>query len=133
PESTIGFFQHIPFPSYEVFRLLPWRKELLEGMLGADLVGFHTYDDMRHFLSSVNRILGYGGMHGWINTGSRSLLVDSFPMGIDYEKYANVAGTEEVIRQEESFRKKLGAEKIIISIDRLDYSKGIPQRLEAFE
>jgi len=133
PESTIGFFQHIPFPSYEVFRLLPWRKELLEGMLGSDLIGFHTYDDMRHFLSSVNRILGYGGMHGWINVGNRSLLVDSFPMGIDYEKYATVAGSEEVLKQEKSFRQKLAAEKIIISIDRLDYSKGIPQRLEAFE
>jgi trehalose 6-phosphate synthase/phosphatase len=133
PDSTIGFFLHIPFPSYEVFRLLPWRKELLEGMLGADLVGFHTYDDMRHFLSSVNRILGYGGMHGWVNVGNRSLLVDSFPMGIDYEKYASVAGSDKVIKKEKSFRQKLDAEKIIISIDRLDYSKGIPQRLEAFE
>ena len=57
PESSIGFFLHIPFPSYEVFRLLPWRKELLNGLLGADLIGFHTYDDMRHFLSSVNRII----------------------------------------------------------------------------
>ncbi len=133
PDATIGFFQHIPFPSYEVFRLLPWRKELLEGMLGADLVGFHTYDDMRHFLSSVNRILGYGGMHGWINTGNRSLLVDSFPMGIDYEKYAEVAASEKVLKLEKEYRKNVGTENIIISIDRLDYSKGIPQRLVAFE
>ncbi|MEJ8757289.1 bifunctional alpha,alpha-trehalose-phosphate synthase (UDP-forming)/trehalose-phosphatase [Pontibacter sp. H259] len=133
PNVTIGFFQHIPFPSYEVFRLLPWRKEILEGMLGADLIGFHTYDDMRHFLSSVNRILGFGGMHGWINTGVRSLLVDSFPMGIDYEKYANVAASREVQKLEEQYRKNVGTENIIISIDRLDYSKGIPQRLQAFE
>ncbi|WP_162427090.1 bifunctional alpha,alpha-trehalose-phosphate synthase (UDP-forming)/trehalose-phosphatase [Pontibacter pudoricolor] len=133
PDATIGFFQHIPFPSYEVFRLLPWRKELLEGMLGADLVGFHTYDDMRHFLSSVNRLIGYGGMHGWINTGSRSLLVDSFPMGIDYEKYSEVAASPEVLKLEEQYRKNVGTENIIISIDRLDYSKGIPQRLQAFE
>jgi trehalose 6-phosphate synthase/phosphatase len=133
PHATIGFFQHIPFPSYEIFRLLPWRREILEGMLGSDLIGFHTYDDMRHFLSSVNRIIGYGGMHGWVNTGTRSLLVDSFPMGIDYEKYATVAATEEVKKREKIFRTNLTAQKIILSIDRLDYSKGIPQRLEAFE
>ncbi|MDX5421993.1 MAG: bifunctional alpha,alpha-trehalose-phosphate synthase (UDP-forming)/trehalose-phosphatase [Hymenobacteraceae bacterium] len=133
PDSTIGFFQHIPFPSYEVFRLLPWRKEILVGMLGSDLIGFHTYDDMRHFLSSVNRIVGYGSMHGWINMESRSLLVDSFPMGIDYDKYASIAKTEEVIKREKIYRNNLVAEKLIISIDRLDYSKGIPQRLEAFE
>ncbi|PTX18798.1 trehalose 6-phosphate synthase/phosphatase [Pontibacter mucosus] len=133
PDSTIGFFQHIPFPSYEVFRLLPWRKELLEGMLGADLIGFHTYDDMRHFLSSVNRIVGYGSMHGWVNTPNRSLLVDSFPMGIDYEKYAGTAATDEVMKRERIYKSNLNAEKIILSIDRLDYSKGIPQRLRAFE
>lgn len=133
PNSTIGFFQHIPFPSYEIFRLLPWRREILEGMLGADLIGFHTYDDMRHFLSSVNRIVGYGSTHGWINTGSRSLLIDSFPMGIDYEKYAEVAATDEVIKREKVYRGNLVAKKIILSIDRLDYSKGIPQRLHAFE
>src|SRR5690606_1571320 len=117
PDATIGFFQHIPFPSYEVFRLLPCRKELMEGMLGADQVGFHTYDDMRHFLSSVNRILGYGGMHGWINTGNRSLLVVSFPMGIDYEKYAEVAASEKVLKLEKEYRKNVGTENIIISID----------------
>ncbi|MFD2999554.1 bifunctional alpha,alpha-trehalose-phosphate synthase (UDP-forming)/trehalose-phosphatase [Pontibacter toksunensis] len=133
PNSTIGFFQHIPFPSYEVFRLLPWRKELLEGMLGSDLVGFHTYDDMRHFLSSVNRLVGYGSMHGWINTNNRSLLVDSFPMGIDYEKYSSTAATEEVQKREQIYRGNLNAEKVILSIDRLDYSKGIAQRLKAFE
>ena len=55
---SIGFFLHIPFPSYESFRLIPWRRELLEGMMGADFLGFHTYDDMRHFLSSVNRLAG---------------------------------------------------------------------------
>lgn len=133
PNSTIGFFQHIPFPSYEVFRLLPWRKEILEGMLGSDLIGFHTYDDMRHFLSAVNRIVGLGSMHGWINTNSRSLLVDSFPMGIDYDKYADTANLEEVKKREKVYRSNMIAEKIILSIDRLDYSKGIPQRLQAFE
>ncbi|HAA17693.1 MAG TPA: bifunctional alpha,alpha-trehalose-phosphate synthase (UDP-forming)/trehalose-phosphatase, partial [Cytophagales bacterium] len=59
PHAQIGFFQHIPFPSYEIFRMLPWRRELLVGMLGSDLIGFHTYDDMRHFLSAVNRLAGF--------------------------------------------------------------------------
>lgn len=59
PNVTIGFFQHIPFPSYEVFRMIPWRKKLLNGVLGADYIGFHTYDDMRHFLSSCHRLAGY--------------------------------------------------------------------------
>ncbi|MBF9254434.1 bifunctional alpha,alpha-trehalose-phosphate synthase (UDP-forming)/trehalose-phosphatase [Pontibacter sp. 172403-2] len=133
PNSTIGFFQHIPFPSYEVFRLLPWRKEILEGMLGSDLIGFHTYDDMRHFLSAVNRIVGHGSMHGWVNINNRSLLVDSFPMGIDYDKYAETADLDEVKKRDKVYRSNLIAEKIILSIDRLDYSKGIPQRLQAFE
>ncbi|MEA3223752.1 MAG: trehalose-6-phosphate synthase, partial [Thermodesulfobacteriota bacterium] len=71
PEATIGFFHHIPFPSFEIFRLLPWRKEILEGLLGADLVGFHTYDYARHFLSSVHRLLGHECVLDQINTDDR--------------------------------------------------------------
>ena len=133
PDSSIGFFQHIPFPSYEVFRLLPWREELLNGMLGSDLLGFHTYDDIRHFLSSVSRILGYNNQQGLIDTGKRTVMVDAFPMGIDYDRYEEVAQSEEAQRREASFRKSFDGQRIVLSIDRLDYSKGIPQRLEAFE
>ena len=81
PNISIGFFLHIPFPSYETFRLLPWRRELLIGMMGADFLGFHTYDDMRHFLSSVNRLAGVGNSHGQINWDSRKILADALPMG----------------------------------------------------
>jgi trehalose 6-phosphate synthase/phosphatase len=130
---SIGFFLHIPFPSYEVFRLLPWRREILKGMLGADLVGFHTYDDMRHFLSSVNRIVALSNHHGEIDTGNRTIFVDSFPMGIDYEKYAASAKSEDTMERINRYRQILKDQKLIISIDRLDYSKGIPQRLRAFE
>ena len=87
PKISIGFFNHIPFPSYEMFRLLPWRKELLNGLLGADLVGFHTYDDMRHFLSSVSRLAARSVKEQHVENGERIVLVDSFPMGIDYDKY----------------------------------------------
>lgn len=133
PNITIGFFLHIPFPSYESFRLLPWRRELLNGMTGADLLGFHTYDDMRHFLSSVNRLAGIGNTNGQINVGNRLILADALPMGIDYEKYASTASLPDTLDREVRYRTSLGNVKLILSIDRLDYSKGIPQRLLAFE
>ena len=133
PESSVGFFQHIPFASFEIFRLLPWRRPLLSGILGADLIGFHTYDDMRHFLSSVSRILGLGSANGLIDTGNRTVMVDAIPMGIDYERYASVATSEETKDNVRHLRKAYGEQKMILSIDRLDYSKGIPQRLLAFE
>ncbi len=133
PNLSIGFFLHIPFPSYEMFRLIPWRRQLLNGMLGADLVGFHTYDDMRHFLSSVSRLAGYGYTSGQVNKPDRKVIVDSFPMGIDYQKYAHAAASPETIEREIRYRTSLGDQQLILSIDRLDYSKGIPQRLKAFE
>ncbi|MEQ9021463.1 MAG: bifunctional alpha,alpha-trehalose-phosphate synthase (UDP-forming)/trehalose-phosphatase, partial [Pseudomonadales bacterium] len=133
PKASIGFFLHIPFPSYESFRLLPWRRELLEGMLGADFLGFHTYDDMRHFLSSVNRLAGLGNSNGMINVDNRKVMVDALPMGIDYDKYAESAAAKETLEREARYRESIGDQKLILSIDRLDYSKGIPQRLKAFE
>ncbi|HXA02380.1 MAG TPA: bifunctional alpha,alpha-trehalose-phosphate synthase (UDP-forming)/trehalose-phosphatase [Cytophagaceae bacterium] len=131
PEASIGFFQHIPFPSYEIFRILPWREELLKGMLGADLLGFHTYDDVRHFLSAVSRITGIDNKMGEMRVGSRLCNVDSFPMGIDYQKFENAALSPDTIEEIKKYRDTLGSQKLIISIDRLDYSKGIPERLKA--
>lgn len=132
PNVSIGFFLHIPFPSYEIFRYLPWRSEILTGILGADLVGFHTYDYARHFLSAVRRLLGIDHVFNQLIVDSRMVRVDSFPMGIDYDRYAE-AGEKEVVRNKvRKFRDRLGSPKLIISIDRLDYSKGILQRLKAF-
>ncbi len=133
PDLSIGFFLHIPFPSYEMFRLLPWRRQLLNGMLGADLVGFHTYDDMRHFLSSVSRLAGFSYSSSQVNKPDRKVIVDAFPMGIDYKKYAEAAASQETRDRESRYRSSLGDQQLILSIDRLDYSKGIPQRLRAFE
>jgi trehalose 6-phosphate synthase/phosphatase len=133
PDAMIGFFLHIPFPSFEIFRLLPWRKEVLEGLLGADLIGFHTYDYVRYFLDSVRRILGYEHTLGQITAGNRIIKVDQFPMGIDYERFAKVVHDPEVQREIKRIRKKVGERRIILSIDRLDYTKGILQRLEAFD
>ncbi|MCK4359989.1 MAG: bifunctional alpha,alpha-trehalose-phosphate synthase (UDP-forming)/trehalose-phosphatase [Candidatus Cloacimonetes bacterium] len=133
PDATIGFFLHIPFPPFEIFHLLPWRKEILESLLYADLIGFHTYDYVYHFLDSIHRILGYEHTIGQITTENRVVKVDSFPMGIDYERYANAIHIPEVKKKVKRIRRKTDGRKIIVSIDRLDYTKGVPQRLEAFD
>ncbi|HLU90356.1 MAG TPA: bifunctional alpha,alpha-trehalose-phosphate synthase (UDP-forming)/trehalose-phosphatase, partial [Cyclobacteriaceae bacterium] len=133
PNVTIAFFQHIPFPSYEIIRMLPWRKEILKGMVGADLIGFHTYDDMRHFLSSAGRLLGMRDESGYIKADNRLINVDSFPMGIDYDKFADSAKSLKTLEYVKKFKELLGHQKLLITIDRLDYSKGIPQRIRAFD
>ena len=132
PDAQVGFFLHIPFPSYEIFRLLPWREDVLTGLLGADLVGFHTYDYARHFLSSVRRLLGYDHDLANVRYEDRMVRVDVFPMGIDYEKYANAVNLPEVQEQMQKVRADRPAEKLILSVDRLDYTKGIPQRLRGY-
>ena len=133
PDATIGFFLHIPFPSFEVFRYLPWREEILTGMLGADLIGFHTYDYTRHFLSSVLRIRGKDQTYGQVIADNRIIKVDTFPMGIDAQRYIDASTSEKVQKEVKSLQNKLGTEQIIISVDRLDFTKGIPERLKAFE
>jgi len=132
-DASVGFFMHIPFPSSELFRTLPWRSEILHGMLGADLVGFHTYDYVRHFLSSASRIEGVEHSLGRVVVQGRVVAADAFPMGIDYERYASAGGQGQVQREVERIRKRVGSAKIVLSIDRLDYTKGILQRVEAFD
>jgi len=135
PEARVGFFLHIPFPSFEVFRLLPreWRRDLLSGLLGADLVGFHTYDYMQPFLQSVLRILGYENRMGQIALRDRVVKVGTFPMGIDFSKFSKAARLPEIRRRKDEFREQLKGERVIVSVDRLDYTKGILNRLEGFE
>ena len=141
PGVSIGLFIHVPFPSYEIFRLLPWRQELIEGMLGADLIGFQTYDYVRHFMSSVRRLLGVDSVFNRISIGERTLKVDVFPKGINYDRFRNKAlaihnetSVPSIIQQEmKQFKESGQLEKLIISIGKLDYTKGIPIRLKAFE
>lgn len=133
PEATIGFFLHIPFPTFEVFRMLPWRREILTGILGADLVGFHTYDYVRNFLDSTLRLTGCEHLFGQITTTDRVVKVDAFPMGIDFDRFAEAAQSAEVQGETTRIRRKSGDRRIILSVDRLDYTKGIVQRLEAFD
>ena len=142
PATKIGLFLHIPYPSFEIFRTFPWREQLLHGMLGSDLIGFHTYDYERHFISSVKRILGLEVNFNEILYEDRIVKVDSFPMGIDYEKFNTAAKLNEDSNPEErsDLQKRLdehkqstSGAKLILSIDRLDYTKGIPNRIRAFE
>ena len=133
PDVSIGFFLHIPFPSHELFRMLPWRYELLQGMMGADLIGFHTFDDVRHFTGAVSRILPVNVSANVINIGERSVVAEAFAMGIDAKKYASLPLQANVKANIQSIKETFKDGKIILSIDRLDYSKGILQRLQAFE
>lgn len=133
-KASIGFFLHIPFPTYELLRTMPKRRELLNGVLGADLIGFHTHDYVRHFISAVRRILGHEHHFlGRIRLEDRVVDVDSFPMGIDYKKYSEAVHKPAVIKEVKRYKKELGDVKIILTIDRLDYSKGLPQRVRAFK
>ncbi|MFW6276007.1 MAG: bifunctional alpha,alpha-trehalose-phosphate synthase (UDP-forming)/trehalose-phosphatase, partial [bacterium] len=142
PDVTIGFFLHIPFPSYEVFRILPWRNQLINGMLGADLIGFHTFDYARHFMSSIRRLLGYDINFNQIDLKTRIAKAEAFPMGIDYDKFHNAAVelTQKSVKDKSKLHKEIEKyflmspeQKLILSIDRLDYTKEIPHRLLAFE
>ena len=133
PDLTIGFFLHIPFPPQEIYRLLPWREKIVEGILGADLVGFHTYDYVRNFLDSVLRLFGYESNMGYINYQNRILKVDTFPMGIDYERFSSSILNPDTKKEIKKLKDQVGEKKIILSVDRMDYTKGIIKRLEAFE
>ncbi|ACU61483.1 bifunctional alpha,alpha-trehalose-phosphate synthase (UDP-forming)/trehalose-phosphatase [Chitinophaga pinensis] len=133
PDVAIGYFQHIPFPSFELFRLIPWRVELLEGMLGADLLGFHTFDDSHHFLNAVTRLLPVNASANVVTVNDRAVIAETFPMGIDNEKFEQLSFDPEVLRQLENLKETFHNTHLVLSIDRLDYSKGIIQRLQAFE
>ncbi len=132
PNATVGFFLHIPFPSFEILRLLPSREEVLEGLLGADLVGFHTYDYTGHFLDSVHRLLGYESAMGQVIVSGRTVRADAFPMGISHEHFSGAVEDLKTQAERRRMRKKLGDCRVILSVDRLDYTKGIPERLEAY-
>ncbi len=133
PNTNIGYFHHIPFPSYELFRVLPEREEILEGMLGADLIGFHTHDYMRHFISAIYRVLNLNCNLDEVSLNNRIVHIDAFPMGINYEQYNNAPNLPEVKEKSELLKQSLGQRDIILSVDRLDYSKGILHRLYGFE
>lgn len=129
----IGYFHHIPFPSYELFRVLPERRNLLRGLLGADFIAFHTHDYMRHFISAVERTLHLEFKLNEVMVDGRAVHVDALPMGINYELYHEAPKKRPVKDAIKRMKSQFGKHKIILSVDRLDYSKGILHRLVGFE
>ncbi len=132
-DVSIAFFNHIPFPSQELFRHIPWREELLKGMLGADLLGFHTFDDVRHFISAATHLLPVHVDSNRLLVENRMVFAEPFPMGMDSEKFSRLGKSPEVLDHIQRLKQGYEGQKLILSIDRLDYSKGIIQRLKAFE
>ena len=134
-DASIGFFLHIPFPSYELFRMLPteWKRQLLKGILGADLVGFHTYDYMQHFIQSVKMALKVESQFNTILYEGRTLKADLFPISIDYQKFRKAIFDDTVTVICNKLEQRFHSMRIIFSVDRLDYTKGIDYRLEAYQ
>lgn len=130
---AIGYFQHIPFPPDEVFRGIPWSYELLEGVLGADLIAFHTFNDTQHFLDASRHLLGLPLHNNNLQVNGRSVYVEVYPMGIDFEKFNTLSKSKEVKQRALEIKNFYQEKKIVLSIDRLDYSKGILERIDAFE
>jgi trehalose 6-phosphate synthase/phosphatase len=135
PEMPIGFFLHIPFPSWEVFRMLPrpWREEIIEGLLGSSLIGFHTHDYVRDFLTSVLRTAGHEHQLGNLTLRDRVVEVDTFPMGVEYDRFAEAAKSGATETRVAELRMKCIGQKVIFSVDRLDYTKGLINRLRGYE
>ncbi len=131
PQITMGFFLHIPFPHYDIFRQLPQHKEILGSLLAFDLVGFHTHDYAQAFLGTVRRLMGHDNTLGQLVADDHLVQVDVFPMGIDYEKY-NASSLDPSIREElDAIGISLRGRKTVFSVSRLDYTKGIPESLHA--
>jgi trehalose 6-phosphate synthase/phosphatase len=135
PNLTIGFFLHIPFPSYELFRMLPaqWQQELLKGMLGADLIGFHTIDYASHFLKCLQMVLGLENERFILKHNNRLIKADVFPISIDYNKWNAAYNIREIADMRTMYKSQIGERKMIFSVDRLDYTKGVLCRLKAYE
>jgi trehalose 6-phosphate synthase/phosphatase len=128
PDARIAFFLHIPFPPFDLFRVLPRQRELLRGLLACDLVGFHSPGYVRNFLECVDRLLGERVDYatGRIEHGERTLRAAAFPLGIDYTAFEQRARAA-------AKGGERGGERIVLGVDRLDYTKGIPERILAFE
>ncbi|MGB8192248.1 MAG: bifunctional alpha,alpha-trehalose-phosphate synthase (UDP-forming)/trehalose-phosphatase [Chitinophagaceae bacterium] len=134
-DLSIGFFLHIPFPSYEIFRLLPseWKTMLITGILGADLIGFHTHDYVQHFIQSAKMLVGVDNQFNNLQYRNRLIRTDLFPIGIDYEKFQQAAQDPGITDRKNNIRRNFEDKKIIFSVDRQDYTKGLMYRLKGYE
>ena len=133
PGLSIGFFLHIPFPSSEVYRLLPAREQLLRGVLGADYISFQVGDYARHFRSSCLRMLGLDSSPDWLELDDRRIGIGVDPIGIDVEGFRELLADPETERLLAGLEQQYEGRKLVLGVERLDYTKGIPQKLHAFE
>jgi trehalose 6-phosphate synthase/phosphatase len=134
PDLRIGFFLHTPFPSFETFRCHPKRRELVAGMLGANLIGFHTFGYMRHFRSTVLRLLGLESEITRIRSEDGHVsAMGVFPIGINSRKFEETLNTPECRQRCEHFRTANAGKRVVLSVERMDYTKGILHRLDAIE
>ncbi|BFG28949.1 hypothetical protein CerSpe_152230 [Prunus speciosa] len=132
-KMKVGWFLHTPFPSSEIHRTLPSRSELLRSVLAADLVGFHTYDYARHFVSACTRILGLEGTPEGVEDQGRLTRVAAFPIGIDSERFIRALEVPQVQEHIRELKERFAGRKVMLGVDRLDMIKGIPQKILAFE
>lgn len=133
PDLQIGYFHHIPFPASEVLRIFPWRTDVLNGLLGADLVGFHTLEYARHFVSAASRLLGFDSRGEDVLCGDRLVKVGAFPLGIDTEVVERATHDPAHCQKLEDLQRTFAGKKLILGVDRLDYTKGIRERLMAYQ
>jgi trehalose 6-phosphate synthase/phosphatase len=132
PEARVGFFLHIPFPNPEIFFTLTTRRWLLEGMMGADVVGFHTRRYRGHFTAALRRLFGLEMRpDGTVPWGKRQVQLGIYPMGVDARDFAERSAAPEV--NAETVRFRTPRQRLMVGVDRLDYSKGIPRRLLALD
>ncbi len=132
PTAAIGWFLHIPFPSSEVFRILPRRDEILQGLLGADLLAFHTYSHLQHFRTSVHRIMGIESSMTEVDLGSRAVRLEPLPIGIAPDEFLSALASTEGMEYRERLAHRFRGRRILAAVDRMDYTKGIPERLRAY-
>jgi trehalose 6-phosphate synthase/phosphatase len=132
PGAAIGFFLHIPFPSSEVFRILPEREELLEGVLGADLAAFQTYSHLQHFRNSLRRVIGAESRLDAVEVGGRTVRLEALPIGIAPEEFTASLKKAETQRRMEELRRRYQGRQLLLAVDRMDYTKGIPERLRSY-
>jgi trehalose 6-phosphate synthase len=134
-DLPIGIFWHVPFPPVELYRVFPWRRELLMGMLGSDLIGFHTDSYVRHFLNSCLRVLGaeIDFERAQVHFEGHTTKVAAFPLGIPVDYFEDLASSSRTQEKSARIRRGLRSEVVVLGVDRLDYTKGILERLLGFE
>ncbi|CAN5567614.1 trehalose-6-phosphate synthase [soil metagenome] len=133
PESRIGFFFHIPWPAAEVWKVLSWAKELTEGLLGADLIGFHSQQYVKNFLEAVTTLTDAEVEGGRVRWQGREIRVEAHPIGIDTARFRRLSERRRVRAEVKRIREEARSDFVLLGVDRLDYTKGILDRLLAFE